>query len=402
MELNDILPPRESVQTSQGELFVESLTLGDLMFLEKLLAKSKEKKAKDLTALGTAAFKRLVSQEPEPASKTELPDEVYSQLTPADLALLAVAILPDRSLPQHEEEKVVEAFGSALIDEIEEHTSLSRDIVTRNFSALSDSVKSILGDNLIGLTQAQRNLTHSPLLDSLKSINENPAMRAIKEMQDSSAFAQLRALQENPALKKISEIQDPHGLKKLRKQLGYGGDDHEANSKLVRAAWESPRVDSLKLPESKPFEETPTGRTTMAVEESAKQLKEVVGLVGIMSERFIELHKTFLTEVIPQWVKNLDESADSAKVTFTQAERSLFVGKWALIASVVVTIGMTAWQLWIGHKYKVEDDKQQEVTESLMREQLAETRAQNKLLAEEISELRKAPLAAKKQSQVAK
>ena len=111
-------------------------------------------------------------------------------------------------------------------------------------------------------------------------------------------------------------------------------------------------------------------------------------MVGQMASQMEKLQTMFLTEVLPEWHTNLEGSAKSASTALVQAERSLFWAKWALIASVVVTVLMTVWQVWIAHDYNLENDIQQNTSELLMRQQLAASQELNKQLAGESKLLR--------------
>ena len=153
-----------------------------------------------------------------------------------------------------------------------------------------------------------------------------------------------------------------------------------------------PRIPKLYMPK---FEETPIGRATIASEDSATQLRQVAGLVGDMADKLANLHTVFLTEVIPQWVKSLEENAgamqqslSNAEDNLTNAEENLKWAKWALIASVVVTILMTIWQIWIAREYKLENDKQQTASVLIMKEQLKASQELNKQLKTDAVQLK--------------
>lgn len=51
------------------------------------------------------------------------------------------------------------------------------------------------------------------------------------------------------------------------------------------------------------------------------------------------------------------------------------------MASVILTVLITGWQLWIGGGYKLENDAQQNTSESLMRQQLVAPQELNEQLA---------------------
>jgi hypothetical protein len=96
-----------------------------------------------------------------------------------------------------------------------------------------------------------------------------------------------------------------------------------------------------------------------------------------MGEQMAALQTVFLSEVLPEWFRNLEDGARATNTTLRQAESSLFWAKWALVASVVLSVLMTGWQVWLAREYKLENDKQQESSELLMRQQLAAVRELN-------------------------
>jgi hypothetical protein len=183
----------------------------------------------------------------------------------------------------------------------------------------------------------------------------------------------------------------------------YGGLSKEVlsqieNDSVLRSA-QIPKLDISRIQIPK-YEETPAGqaagRAAIAGEESARQLREVAGLAGQMAEQMGKLQTVFLTDVLPQWFKNLENGSDATNKTLSQAERSLFWAKWALLASVVVSVVMTSWQVWIAHEYKIENDIQQNTSESLLRQHLIASQELNKQLVadsnrfkEELTKLRR-------------
>jgi hypothetical protein len=121
-------------------------------------------------------------------------------------------------------------------------------------------------------------------------------------------------------------------------------------------------------------EETKIGKATLA---TAEQLQEVVRLNSEMVSHVSGLTEMFVKNVFPQWQQKLanDQTAaqeaqrlaevetarrqKEAQASLNQANKSLRVAVWALVASVVVTIGATGWQLWVAKQYREEDAKAQ-------------------------------------------
>lgn len=135
--------------------------------------------------------------------------------------------------------------------------------------------------------------------------------------------------------------------------------------------------------------DTPIGRAAIASEDSATQLREVAGLVGDMADKLANLHTVFLTEVIPQWVSSLKLNGEAMNQSLQNADDNLRWAKWALIASVIVTLATTVWQIWIAHDYKLENDTQQTDALLIMKEQLKASQELNKQLTTDSMQLKK-------------
>jgi len=151
-------------------------------------------------------------------------------------------------------------------------------------------------------------------------------------------------------------------------------------------------------------EETKIGKATLA---TAEQLQEVVRLNSEMVSHVSGLTEMFVKNVFPQWQQKLanDQAAaqeaqrlaeadtarrqKEAQASLNQANKSLRVAVWALVASVVVTIGATGWQLWVAKQYREEDAKSQATNTSgaLAEAQLGEMKA----LRADLAAQKKAP-----------
>jgi hypothetical protein len=102
-----------------------------------------------------------------------------------------------------------------------------------------------------------------------------------------------------------------------------------------------------------------------------------------MAEQMADLHTVFLSSVLPEWFNNLESSADATNTTLRQVESSLFWAKWALVASVAVTVMMTGWQVWLAAQYEAANDKQQARSELLMTQQLSALQELTKQVAKQ-------------------
>jgi hypothetical protein len=110
------------------------------------------------------------------------------------------------------------------------------------------------------------------------------------------------------------------------------------------------------------------------------------------------LHQTLATEVLPAWFKQVESDQKHAEHAFKQAGRSLAWTKWAVIASVVITILATWWQISVSRELDRENSAQQQRTENLLREQLATQKKQLEQQRQDTEQLRDAILVLKQKS----
>ncbi|MDP3392017.1 MAG: hypothetical protein Q8Q40_02645 [Methylococcaceae bacterium] len=344
--LNIKLKEKEPVLTSQGTFYVRYMTVSDLKAFNSYLDKNKDKTNTDLKVLGESALKTFVCTDGGPENTPALSEEIYSKLTIKDIQDLAAGLVQICDLGPLPEGDALLGLGAVLFDSItmeakrlSENTTEIKRILDKNFGSISESAKIALGDNLNALSSIRENLMISSAVESMRKNFEN---------------------QENLYKSGIT--------KSIRSQLET---DSVAKEARIHELFIPPPIHFPKL------EETPVGRAAIASEESARQLREVAGLVGQMAEKLGSLHTVFLTDVLPQWVNNLENSSQATNQTLNQAERSLVWAKRALFASVVLTI----FQLYIAREYKLENDTQQKTSESLMRQQLEAFHDNNKQLA---------------------
>jgi hypothetical protein len=235
--------------------------------------------------------------------------------------------------------QAVFTYLSTLAKQEDESRLAIRQIIDTNFGSLSSTAQAALGDRFSALSAARSALGTSAAVQAARSVHEGLNSFVGGAVARGPHAGEAIALPTQPFIADIKPFRPPK------------------------------------------FEETAAGRTAAraatASEESAKQLSEVAGLIGTMAEQMAALQTTFLSEVLPQWFQNLEDGADATRTTLRQAQSSLFWAKWALVASVVVSILMTGWQVWIAREYKLEDDKQQENIELILKQQLKATQDLN-------------------------
>jgi len=348
---------RVPASTTQGTFYARQMAIRDIRAFADYFDGKREKSSMDLRLLGELLLKSLVCTGAGPEMVPALSEEIYSKLTGDDICVLAGAVAKASSVGPLREGDCATALGTAMLEMMTEQSRMMAEsavemkrMLDKNFGSLSATLKAALGQNLTGLSAITERLTMSPAVEAIRRIQEDR-----QSLADRLANSVVPGLQKNAALLRPLDF-EPH---------------------LARI--EFPKV-----------EDTPIGRAAIAGEESARQLQEVVGLIGQMSEQLGRLHALFLTEVIPQWVKNIEDGSKATNTTLNQAERSLFWAKWAICASIVVTVLVTGWQLGVARDYKRDHDRQQNTSEDLLRAQFDESLRQDSRLAEDSKELRAA------------
>lgn len=405
------LRERESIATTQGTFYARHMALNDLNTFNGYFGEGKEKVGTDLKALGELALRTLVCVDKGPEKTPALNEEIYPKLTDDDIQSLAEGVAKVCELGALREGEALEGLGATLFDSLNEQAkrwaesaAKIRGTVEKSFGSLSLSSKNALGDSLTGLSAIRDSLRMSPVVEALRKAQEEqkrsmaplsgimeeylktyPGLEALRKVQEEEkwSLAPLSGMGEYlktfPSLEATQKAQEnvQRILDALPKKI------------VSEARWEAGLGKSVSKSDVRfirppAFEETAAGRAASRVanagEESARQLGEVAGLVGQMAERMAELQEVVVTDVLPQWYKNLQDSSDATKTTLKQAERNLVWAKWALIASVVVTILVTLLQLWVAHDYESENDAHQKALVSLIQQQLEATQTLNERL----------------------
>ncbi len=348
--LSLMLNDRQPVTTSQGIFYVRHLSVGDMKTFAGYFDEKKDKASHDLRALGELALKTLVCTENNPEKLSALTEEIFSKLSNTDIELLINGVIEVSGFTTLPDSKTLESFGSIVFDEITSNIKRTKETT----ESLKRSMSSAFGSLSQGAMKS--------LVDSMTSLNA---------VRDS-----LRLSPAVEALRKVQEDQD-------RLFGGIAHKDFLTQAKILEKP--QPRIPELYLPK---FEETPIGRAAIASEDSATQLREVAGLVGDMAYKLADLHTVFLTKIIPEWKTSLEDNSKAMNKSFQNAEQNLKWAKWALIASVVVTILTTTWQIWIAREYKLENDKQQSDSVLIMKEQLKASQELNKQLKTDAMKLK--------------
>lgn len=183
---------------------------------------------------------------------------------------------------------------------------------------------------------------------------------------DVSAMAAVEAIAKSDALESLTRMTSAYDfLDEMTKNQLTG-----SLSDLAKAKEIVPRLEPIHIPHIPRPEDTKLGRAAL---DTAEQLQAVVRLNSSMVDQITSLTQLFIGDVFPKWQQKLkddQEAADEARqlaeadavkrqkeaqVSLDQANQNLKVAKWALIASVVVSLAMTGWQLLVSKNYREQD-----------------------------------------------
>ena len=105
--------------------------------------------------------------------------------------------------------------------------------------------------------------------------------------------------------------------------------------------------------------------------------------------------------MLPSWIKQVEHDQNGAKESFDQAASGIRWTKWAVIASIVVTMLATWWQVSVARDIDRDNSVQQQKALDILREQLAMQQKFAEQQARESEKLREL-LGSKSQATVAK
>lgn len=337
--LDALLPAKASITTSIGTLYARHSYSSDWKYFE----------LDDAVDLGRVAVQQLCSRIEDKHDSSALLDDDLKLLTDADFRALVQAIAKQsgwRELPG----------GSGLKD--------LGDVIKEEKQAITERHEEMLGDLRKSIDSSYSFLGKG----ALEKLQEQ--MAGIADIRGSLAGTEsLQAALRAAALPEESWRKSLVGMGAIDKAM------RGMNAENVTAQIELPRAyDVPKLIMPPRFEETPMGRATLeSVENSRQVAKKMDDLVVVVAG----LNQTLVQDVLPAWFKKIEEDQGAAKGAFDQAARGLWWTKWAVIASVFVTIAATWWQVDVSKSIDRENSEQQKRAENVLREQLA---AQQKLL----------------------
>lgn len=339
LNLDALLPAKGSISTSIGTLYARHPYSSDWNDFE----------LEDSVELGRAAIQRLCNRIEDKHDSSALHDDDLKLLTDADCQELVKAIAKQSGWRELPDGSVLKEFGD-LIKEEKQAITERRQKMLGDLRKSIDSSYSFLGKGALDKLQEQ--------MAGLANIRSS-----IAGTESLQAALRAAALPEESWRKSLA------GLDTIDKAM------RGLNAENVTAQIELPRAhDVPKLIMPPRFEETPMGRATL---ESVENSRQVAAKMDALVVVVAGLNQTLVQDVLPAWFNKIEEEQKAAKSAFDQAARGLWWTKWAVIASVFVTIAATWWQVDVAKSIDRENSEQLKRAEAVLREQLF---AQQKLL----------------------
>lgn len=338
LNLDALHPAKASIATSIGTLYVRHPHGSDWKYFE----------LDDVVELGRMSVQRLCNRVEDKHDSSPLLDDDLKSLSDADFQELVQAIAKQSGWRELSGGSGLKELGDVIREEkqaITEH----HEKMLGNLRKSIDSSYSFLGKGVLEKLQEQ--------------------MAGVADIRNSLAGTEsLQAALRAASLPNESWRKSLTGMDAVDKAMR--GLNVEKTTAQIE--FESPRLIMPPRPE-----ETPMGRATL---ESAKNSRQVAEKMDALVVVVAGLNQTMVQDVLPAWFNKIEEDQNAAKGAFNQAARGLWWTKWAVIASVLVTIVATWWQVDVAKSIDRENSKQQTRTEAVLREQLA---AQQKLLEQQ-------------------
>lgn len=333
LNLGALLPAKVSIDTSIGTLYVRHAYSSDWKFFN----------IEDVVELGRVSVQRLCNRVEDKHDSSTLPDDELASLTDADYQALVPAIARHSGWRVLPEGAGLKELGDAVREEKQAETERHEKMLG-NLRKSIDSSYSFLGKGVLEKLQEQ--------------------MAGVADIRN--ALAGTESIQ---AALRTATLADESWKKSL---MGISAFEKATAQIELPRAFDIPKLIMPPRPE-----DTPMGRATIKSAENSRQVAEKMDALVVV---VAGLNQTMIQDILPAWFKQIEEDQRAARDAFDQAARGLWWTKWAVIASVLVTILATWWQVDVARSIDRENSEQQKRVEAVLREQLT---AQQKLIEQQ-------------------
>lgn len=307
------------VETSAGTLYARYLTADDLSSLEKI---------EEIDHVGISAIQLATSRSSD-GEFERLPDVVLHRLSDGDCQVLATEIARQSGMTWSPSRPILHSFGLAIKQMNAERAD-------------------------------ERKQLHESISRSYRFL-EQPTMDRLQQQLGSLGrlTASAHSLRDH-----WSHLFQPSSAKQVYEEEQRIQAEKALQSRLAEALIET-RAPQLYEPPQ--FQETPLGRATL---EGVRSTREVSQKMDALVEVVGGLNQTLITEVLPGWIKQVEQDQAAANKNIQHAAKGLTWTKWAVIVSVVVSVLVTWWQVWVAREIDAGNSVQAKKIEQLTAELL--------------------------------
>lgn len=363
-KIEALIPAKASIATSVGTIFVRYPHSSDWKYLE----------LDDPIELARVSVQRLCSLVEDKRDYSLLLDEHLRLLTDTDYQLLVKVIAKQsgwRSLPDG---SGLKELGTIIKEEKQlravRHGKMLGDVrksIESSYSFLGKGALEKLQENIVGLVNIRETLAETDSIQAALRVAILPEESWRKSLADMNI---------------ISKATEDLNTGSVAAHIKLSGD------------YDPPKFVMPPL-----FEETQMGRATLeSVENSRQVAKKMDALVEVVAG----LNQTMVQDVLPAWFKKIDHDQQAANDAVGQAAHGLKWTKWAVLASVLVTIVATWWQIDVAKNIDRENSEQQKRVEIVLREQLAAQQSLIEQQAKDAAAMREVMAALKQASPLVK
>lgn len=342
LDINALLPAKTPAETSLGTLYVRHAYTTDWKHFESDNAQE----------FGRAVVRQLGSRVEQKNDSEPLAEEDLQALNDADFLVLTPVISKHCGWGVMPAGAGLRELGDAAKAAKEQEFMIHEKMLADMRKSLDSSYR-FLGKGALEKLQEQM----AGLADIRNAMSGTEAMQAAMRVSGQPGDAWKNGLAGTSVFEKAM-----HGV---------------ARGDIMKGIVSPQTSEPFKIQMPPRPEDTPLGRAAL---ESAENAREVAQKMDTLVEIVAGLNLTVVKDVLPAWFRQVDDGQKSAKDAFSQAANGLWWTKWAVIVSVVVTVLTTWWQVSVASDIERENTKQQNRTETVLREQLA---AQQKLIEQQ-------------------
>lgn len=315
-DLDELIPPKEIVETSIGILYVGSQGYPAEVYKAELDEK-----------VGEAVLRHVCNRFADKKDTSPLSPEDAAAFVAADVAKLGPAIARQQRWPEEEQPADLPSLGRAArrafkrsSEQMQQQMKKLNDSLKSNFSFLTEPTLSKLQGDLEAVAQMRK------FSDLMSSSGVGRVMEELRTQQ--ATYKPFESILDQ--VKKSYAATD-----KLEEAFGSASDQRA-------------RIRVPEMPIIRP-EDTTLGRASL---KNAENSELAVKLMTEMTQSIGSLQETMIERVLPEWFADVrrrqDEakaSSDAAVVESKRAATNLGLTAIAIVVSIVVTALATIWQV---------------------------------------------------------